>query len=423
MISGEFTSISILSITIDRPNRIRKEMSSESISSLSESIARLGLLHPPVVTRERVLVAGETRLEACKALGWSHIPVQFVDDLSPQELLAIELEENVKRKDISWQEQCDAVRRYHELKQETEGTSWTQEQTAEAIGLARTTVSNYLAVAEEVQKGNAKVLAAKEYSVALGVTKRTRERNAADETSLLMSTTADVPFAPPVQSDTPILTDSFLDWVESYTGPPFNLIHCDFPYGINADKFNQGAADAYGAYDDSPDVYWELVDCLIRNREKLLGASGHIIFWFSMRFYTETLLRLREVFWVEPYPLVWFKSDNKGTLPDPSRGPRRVYEVAFFCSLGDRKILSAVANTFAGPVLRTSEHMSEKSEPMLSHFLRMVVDENTRLLDPTCGSGSALRAAHAMGASYVLGLELNPEFAENARRVWRERNG
>jgi tRNA G10 N-methylase Trm11 len=53
----------------------------------------------------------------------------------------------------------------------------------------------------------------------------------------------------------------------------------------------------------------------------------------------------------------------------------------------------------------------------------MVVDENTRLLDPTCGSGSALRAADRMGAASVLGLEVNPEFASNARRAWERRNG
>ena len=47
----------------------------------------------------------------------------------------------------------------------------------------------------------------------------------------------------------------------------------------------------------------------------------------------------------------------------------------------------------------------EKSQAMLEHFMRMVVDEGTRMLDPTCGSGSALRAADRLGAREVLGLE------------------
>lgn len=50
--------------------------------------------------------------------------------------------------------------------------------------------------------------------------------------------------------------------------------------------------------------------------------------------------------------------------------------------------------------------------------MRMVIDENTRLLDPTCGSGSALRAARSLGANSLVGLELNPEFAANATRAF-----
>jgi DNA modification methylase len=53
---------------------------------------------------------------------------------------------------------------------------------------------------------------------------------------------------------------------------------------------------------------------------------------------------------------------------------------------------------------------------MLTHFFRMLCDENTRLLDPTCGSGMAVKVAEASGASWALGLELNEEFAENARK-------
>jgi type I restriction-modification system DNA methylase subunit len=43
------------------------------------------------------------------------------------------------------------------------------------------------------------------------------------------------------------------------------------------------------------------------------------------------------------------------------------------------------------------------------------VSEHTTMLDPTCGSGSALRAAQSLMARRVLGLEVNPEFAALAR--------
>jgi DNA modification methylase len=68
------------------------------------------------------------------------------------------------------------------------------------------------------------------------------------------------------------------------------------------------------------------------------------------------------------------------------------------------------------------DHMSTKPEPMLRHFFRMFVDENTYMLDPTCGSGTALRAAEALDAAYVQGIEIDEEFAKRADlRLWEAR--
>jgi predicted RNA methylase len=49
----------------------------------------------------------------------------------------------------------------------------------------------------------------------------------------------------------------------------------------------------------------------------------------------------------------------------------------------------------------------------------MLCDEHSSVLDPTCGSGTALRAAESLGASRILGLELNPEHVANARQLLR----
>lgn len=424
MLSGEHETVPVHFIRVDRANRIRREVTEAAILEKMESISRIGLIHALVITREGELVSGETRFIALQRLGRTAIPIQWADTLDARELLKIELEENIKRTDLPWQDQCDALRRFHSLQME-EFPDWTQVQTAEAIGVSPATVANQLTVAEEISSGNARVLATKEYSTALGIARRQNERKAADELSnLKLGDDEDVADGKPAEGDKehPIQNVSFLDWLPTYTGPSFNLIQTDLPYGVNADKFNQGAASAYGGYSDTFENYVELIDALVNNKDKLMGKSCHLIFWFSMQHYDYTLKRLQEHFRVDPYPLIWHKSDNRGTLPDPERGPRRVYEVAFFCSHGDRKIISAVSNTFAAPVSRVGEHMSEKSVDMLAHFMRMCVDENTRMLDPTCGSGSALRAADRLGAGSVLGLEMNPEFAEAARRAWEKRN-
>ena len=410
MLSGSFGTIEIESIVIHRQDRVRREVTEEAVTALADSISRVGLIHPVIITREYELVAGETRIRAFERLGYTAIPYQFADTLDKKELLAIELEENIKRTDLPWQDQCKSLLRFHQLHQDLEPT-WTQSQTAEAIGISQTTVSQQLAVALELESGNERVVNAPKLSVAKNIVTREADRRTADVLASLSE-------GPPIVRETPILTADFNEWAATYSGPAFNLLNCDFPYGINADKFDQGAGAAFGSYEDTEEVYWTLLETLVNNRERLLGESAHIVFWFSMKHYAKTLDLLRTVFRIDPYPLVWVKSDNRGTLPDPTRGPRRVYEVAFLCSFGDRKIISAVANSYSCPTVRTGEHMSEKNEEMLAHFFRMFIDPNTRFLDPTCGSGSALRAARRLGATSILGLEKNDEFAENARRAW-----
>jgi N6-adenosine-specific RNA methylase IME4 len=67
------------------------------IDSLARSIADVGLLHPPVIRPDNVLITGARRLEACKRLGWQLIPVTVVD---LDEIARGELAENSERKDF-----------------------------------------------------------------------------------------------------------------------------------------------------------------------------------------------------------------------------------------------------------------------------------------------------------------------------------
>lgn len=403
------TSFLIESIRLERGTRQRSEITQDAVDEMADSFARLGQLQNIVLRRDGTLVIGETRYTAARQLGWTHIEVTFTDEMDERVLHSMELEENIKRTDLPWQDQVKAVKRYHELQKDLQG-DWSHEATAQALGISAVTVQKYIGVAKAIEDGNERVINAPRLSTAKGIVIRENERARSDEAALLpeMEDEADK-----------ILNVDFREWVKTYSGSPFNLIHCDFPYGIGADKFNQGAASTFGGYEDSRETYWSLVDALLENRQKLLGDSGHVFFWFSMALYSETLARLKEFFWVDPYPFIWYKSDNKGTLPWPDKSGRRLYEVAFLCSYGDRKIITPVGNVGAYPKGDT-DHMSEKSEAMLANFFRMFCDKNTRLLDPTCGSGSALRAAESLGVSSVLGLEVNSEFATNARRALRK---
>jgi len=57
--------------------RYRKDLG--DLRTLADSIAEVGLLHPVVVTPEGRLIAGQRRLEACRQLGLTEVPVTVVD--------------------------------------------------------------------------------------------------------------------------------------------------------------------------------------------------------------------------------------------------------------------------------------------------------------------------------------------------------
>jgi len=413
MTSGNFISMAVGDIIVNRSERQRRELL--GIDALADSIKRLGLIHPIVIDRSNILVAGERRLSAVHALGWTHINCQFVDELDPVTHRAIELEENIKREDIPWKDECKAIAEYHSICL-AEDPEWSAEKTGIALGLTSMAIKQKLAVAREMTAGNKMVLDAPLFSTARGIVQRAESRK---DDEALFALTKRAPTST-IEPDS-ILVADFNEWAPEYDGPRFNFIHCDFPYGIGAGSFNQGSAASHGGYSDTEDDYWRLCHTLAANLNALCTESAHLMFWFSMNYYHDTLLFFETYtdFRIDPFPLIWTKNDNVGILPDPERGPRRIYETCLFGSRGDRKIVRSISNSVSSPSQR-DDHMSIKPEAMLSTFFRMFVDQNTIMLDPTSGSGSSLRAAEGMGASHVIGLERDPEFASRANAALRK---
>ena len=408
MTSGHFHSVPVNSITIIEPLRQRKTRSSGHIPSLANSIREMGLIHPIVITREHILVAGASRLMAVRdILGWTNIAAQYQDELEEWVLYGIELEENIKREDLDWRDRTRAIVRYHELRQEKDPT-WSQSKTADAIGLSQPAVQSHLKVAANLSDPD--IANATTFKTARNTARRKEARRLQDELN------AHNPVIDTHQS--PIQIVDFHDWAPSYTGQKFNVIHCDFPYGINADKHQGQNSQLQAEYDDNPDVYWALLNTLTLHLDRFCTESAHLFFWFSPKHYCKTWEALQELdgFVFDPYPLVWQRGENEGVAPDTSRRPRRIYDTAFFGWRNNRQIIRTKANSIVAPTTRDI-HSHEKSVVALQHFFEMCVDGNTRFFDPTCGSGSALRAARTLGAREVLGLESNPDYADAARRA------
>jgi len=436
MTSGRFQSVPIDSIIVNRPERQRREL--RNIDDLALSIRNRGLINPITIDPDYNLIAGERRLTACRQLGWTSISVQFSSELDYYELQMIELEENVKRVDLTWQEEVEAIARFHQLKIDNE-PEWTQAATSEALGLSEQDVSRKLAVASEMH--NEVVANADRFAAAANIVSRNNERkksSALESVDLMIGKSAAI-YTPDEEVEAilakseasqraaiPLLNTNFHEWQESYDGPKFNLIHCDFPYGINVADAPRMSATIKDHYEDSPDVYWALLHRLSLAMDNVVADSAHLIFWHSMKFHVETKDALELMGWsCHPFPFIWHKSDGAGIAPDPQRGPRQTYEAAIFATRGDRKITQAgcVANSFAHPGRRNNEgHVSEKPYAMLKHFMRMICDEYSLVLDPTCGGANALKVAEDLGANRVLGLEQLEDFYVAACNDWENRD-
>jgi len=125
----------------------RREMSPDSLNDLAASIQRHGVMQPIVVRRlggnpalhgvQYEIVAGERRWRAAKQAGLSHIPA-IIRDLPDELAIALALIENIQREDLSPMEQANALQRFHDE------FGMSHQEIADAVGKARTTVSNLL---------------------------------------------------------------------------------------------------------------------------------------------------------------------------------------------------------------------------------------------------------------------------------------
>lgn len=435
--TSKFKLVAHSAIEITRTSRQRTDLELDK-DGLAESIQRLGVLQPIIVRKrpepspeghEFILVAGERRLMSNIACGNKTIPARIFEELSPLEQKLYELDENLRRRELPWRDHIRAVADIHQTLIALNGEDWSQTSTAEYMGYEKTTLTKALRVWQDFD--SPVVQNAGGFKEAYNALARRDERAHDDAMSDILSA---VPVTPqgeikrvgteprpgeptkpagPLPAEESILNTSFLEWAPTYDGRPFNFIHCDFPYGIEVFSGPQSGATRQSTYADGADVYWTLIECLCANLDKVMAPSAHLMFWLSaditiMYNTIEAFRKLAPGLTFAKKPLIWHKTCNTGVLADPQRGPRHVYEAALIASREDRKIIKATSDTYGSPTDK-EYHVSTKAVPMLRYFFQMFVDQNTRLLDPTCGSGAALRAAESMGASHVLGLELDPE--------------
>lgn len=138
-------------------DRIRKDFG--DIKELADDIRQNGLINPPVINMDNVLLAGERRLRACKSLGWEQIEVRLMETRDAEHELNVEISENDVRKEFTKSERVDYMKRLlrietvkakerQDLGQKSDEGARADDEVAKHFDVSRDTLRKEMAIVE-----------------------------------------------------------------------------------------------------------------------------------------------------------------------------------------------------------------------------------------------------------------------------------
>jgi len=138
------------------------------LKSLKNSIEAVGLICPLAIDTDGRLLAGHRRYHALIELGWEEAPCVVFPAGDEVLALRVAIDENFRQLPLLHPERAVFIKQFHDLMCERYGQArrgertdltsvnitevWTQDKTAEALGVSQETVSKALQVAEYIEK-------------------------------------------------------------------------------------------------------------------------------------------------------------------------------------------------------------------------------------------------------------------------------
>ncbi|MEM1486087.1 ParB/RepB/Spo0J family partition protein [Oscillospiraceae bacterium PP1C4] len=123
------------------PYQPRRQFDPRALQELADSIGQNGMLQPVTVRQMEPegyeLIAGERRLMACKMLHLDKIPA-IIERYDDEKSAIFALIENLQRKDLNYFEEAQGIQQLMEI------CGMTQQQIAQRLGKAQSTVANKL---------------------------------------------------------------------------------------------------------------------------------------------------------------------------------------------------------------------------------------------------------------------------------------
>lgn len=417
--------------------RQRSAMDKTKLAELKESIADKGILHPPVywqdpATQKWVLSAGERRTEAMRQLhaegrAFTHegnvvlpgqIPItrlgDYVDEIARFE---VELDENVRRDDLTWQDRVKAFADLHEMRTQT-NRKQTQIDTArelvdrgivKSLPSARLHMKEATLIAEHLD--NDKIANARNPAEALSHIYRMEEEKIT--AALVKRKLA----AMPIMSNIRLMNGSCLDVLDGLDSDMADLILADPPYGLGASGAGFRARTVHHHnYEDTPDNAKKIARAILTEGFRICKTRANIFMFCDIDLFDWLKSTASNMGWT-PFrrPLIWQKSESEGLAPWGGSGPRITTEFIFFATKGQRGLNASPIDVFNVKRVSRSEriHAAEKPVELLKTLIQCSTLPGDFVLDPCCGSGSTLVAAKELKRT-GLGIEFDTDYYTTA---------
>jgi DNA modification methylase len=430
------TLIEIETIHVE-PGRVRTEFDARAHHELMNDILAFGLFHPPVVSKNGHLLAGERRFRALKGiqeanLKYRHngewvekgmIPVTFSHEMDKVTKLKAEIAENTARVDLSWQDKAKATERLHSLMAELHGSEIVRvakadgdtpaqraivETAAERRDIApeQVTVKNVesvkqdLIVAAWLKGGDEEVANAPTRKEALRVIEGKLE--AAHRSALAREFKQKTA----TQNFTLIHGDS-REIMQSLPNDTFDVIVTDPPYGMGLNNMPDLQGGVLHHYDDSRQASDLIIQSIFASGLNITKQKAHLYMFCDItRFYSLKALAEQLGWEVWNRPLIWHRSDSTGMLPSAEYGPRRNYEAILFANKGKKRVLQVRNDVLPYASDREDRSAARKPVPLIHDLLSRSCLPGDYVFDPCCGSGPVFEAAKQLELR-AYGIEQN----------------
>jgi site-specific DNA-methyltransferase (adenine-specific) len=406
-------------------HRQRKEFKAEEIIKLANSISSIGLIQPVVIRRDGddiILVAGERRVKAMQYV-WNFgktvkcgeqeyaegmIPCLFQGEMDPIDAFEMELEENVRRLDLTWQEKAAATSQLLDLRQRQALRSGQSPPTVADI--ARELKGDSGGAFDDTRKelivsrylDDPDVAKAKSADDAFKILKRKEvtQKNADLAELVGLTFTADVH---------KVLHGDCLDLMKEFPAGSFDVILTDPPYGIDADQYGDSGGRTGGShfYDDSFETWSKIIGVFAHEAFRVAAAQAHCYVFCDIDNFVFLKSYMSVTGWnVFRTPIIWV-NPTAMRAPWPERGPQRKYQLCLYAIKGDRNVIKLLPDVITCQSDENLGHQAQKPVELYTELLRRSIRAGDTVLDPFCGSGPIFPAAHSLKCQ-ATGIEIDP---------------